>query len=325
MNQLTFSGSDRHRNLFKHPQDQGGKPHRYPLREAQEIVQTMLHEIASSPDFEDIIRTAFGDNADVTLFKKNWQSKAFSDLPPIRLAPSQQLDGAYAAYVAEWNVIYLSREFLRREWNSPSTIARAILEEVGHFLDAQINTTDSPGDEGAIFAALVVGEALTEQELQALRSEDDSRAVRLAGQLVTIEQANITGTEGNDVLNGTTEDDTIDGLAGNDTITGFAGNDSLIGGDGNDYLVSNTNNLSGTGVGVGIETLIGGAGIDSAVVDLGGETTPLIVTYSDPANGTISNGGILRELEIHLSLHRQRQRFRRPLRCQFLRRISWCR
>ena len=164
----------------------------------------MLHEIASSTTWDDAISTAFGSHADATVFQEKWKNHTFQDLPSIRVAPSQQLGGAYAAYVEEWNVIVLSIEFLRRQWNSPSTIARAILEEIGHFLDAQINSTDSKGDEGAIFAALVAGEQLSERELQALRSEEDRRTGTLAGQLVTIEQANIIGTAGNDVLNGTT-------------------------------------------------------------------------------------------------------------------------
>ena len=98
-------------------------------------------------------------------------------------------------------------------------------------------------------------------------------------------------------LYGGAGNDTLDGGSGNDYLEGGAGNDSLVGGEDNDYLVSDTNNLSGVGVGRGIETLIGGGGNDSALVDLGGESTPLTVVYNDATNGTISNGGILRELE----------------------------
>ena len=197
---LTFLG--RHLNPLEEPPARRGTRPLHLLSEAQEIVQTMLHEIASSPKFPAVISTAFGSNADATVFQEKWKNHSFENLPSIRVAPSQQLDGAYAAYVADWNVIFLSIELLRKEWNSPSTIARAILEEIGHFLDAQINATDSPGDEGAVFAALVAGESLSEQELQALRSEDDRRTVRLAGQLVTIEQATTIGTEEGDPRTG---------------------------------------------------------------------------------------------------------------------------
>ncbi len=99
-------------------------------------------------------------------------------------------------------------------------------------------------------------------------------------------------------LYGGAGNDNLDGGAGNDYLEGGAGNDSLVGGDGDDYLVTDTNNLTGTGIGRGVETVIGGAGTDAVLMDLGAETVELTVTYTDPSNGTVSNGGGLREVEI---------------------------
>ncbi len=48
--------------------------------------------------------------------------------------------------------------------------------------------------------------------------------------------ANITGTNGNDVLTGTAADDTIQGLGGNDKIIASGGSDTIDGGTGNDVL-----------------------------------------------------------------------------------------
>ena len=42
-----------------------------------------------------------------------------------------------------------------------------------------INKIDSPGDEGEIFANLVQGNLLSEQELQALKSENDTLRIRI--------------------------------------------------------------------------------------------------------------------------------------------------
>ena len=148
-----------------------------------------------------------------------------------------------------------------------------------------------------------------------LQAEDDRVVVTLAGRDVEIEQDTIPGTDGNDNLSGTSGDDLIEGFGGNDVISGLAGNDTLDGGEGNDYLegstgndslvggvgddylVTDTNNLSGVGVGTGVETVIGGAGNDIVLWDLGAETDALTVTYIDPTNGTISNGSVLREVE----------------------------
>jgi hypothetical protein len=56
---------------------------------------------------------------------------------------------------------------------NPAAVADVLLEEIGHSVDARLNVTDSPGDEGAIFAAVVQGKELSEGELQGLKSEDD--------------------------------------------------------------------------------------------------------------------------------------------------------
>ncbi|MGY4471668.1 Ca2+-binding RTX toxin-like protein [Bradyrhizobium sp. LB9.1b] len=77
--------------------------------------------------------------------------------------------------------------------------------------------------------------------------------------------SNSNGTSANDVLVGTSQADTIFGLAGNDRLQGLGGNDSLDGGAGFDRAVyadatgSVTVNLAagtGSGAGVGSDTLI---------------------------------------------------------------------
>ncbi|TAE01293.1 MAG: hypothetical protein EAZ96_19460 [Oscillatoriales cyanobacterium] len=77
-------------------------------------------------------------------------------------------------------------------------VADVLLEEIGHSVDARLNVTDSPGDEGAIFGAIVQGKVLSEGELQGLKSEDDSATVLLDGHQYLVEkQLN----DGNDTLN----------------------------------------------------------------------------------------------------------------------------
>ncbi|MFM6222949.1 MAG: hypothetical protein ACKPDM_21830, partial [Dolichospermum sp.] len=54
--------------------------------------------------------------------------------------------------------IYLSANFLAT--STAEAISAVLLEEIGHYVDAQINQVDSAGDEGAIFAELVQGNSV---------------------------------------------------------------------------------------------------------------------------------------------------------------------
>ncbi|NCR42696.1 MAG: hypothetical protein GPJ21_24685, partial [Microcystis aeruginosa W13-11] len=84
------------------------------------------------------------------------------------------------------NKIYLSESFLNVA--SSESLVKVILEEIGHYVDAQINQVDSAGDEGAIFASLVQGESLNAETLQVLKAEDDSSIINLEGEAITVEQ-----------------------------------------------------------------------------------------------------------------------------------------
>ncbi|MFM6550077.1 MAG: Calx-beta domain-containing protein, partial [Microcystis panniformis] len=84
------------------------------------------------------------------------------------------------------NQIYLSANFLAT--STAEAISAVLLEEIGHFVDAHINLSDSAGDEGAIFAALVQGYSLDTQTLQALKAEDDHATITINGQVVAVEQ-----------------------------------------------------------------------------------------------------------------------------------------
>ncbi|MFM6517719.1 MAG: calcium-binding protein, partial [Microcystis panniformis] len=134
------------------------------------------------------------------------------------------------------NKIYLSASFLNTA--SSATIINVILEEIGHYVDAQINQVDSAGDEGAIFSELVQGNSLDVATLDALRAENDQTIIIVNGEIIQVEQANFTGTNGNDNITGTSGDDNIDALGGNDTINGNGGLDNINGGAGIDLLIA---------------------------------------------------------------------------------------
>ncbi|MDM3863244.1 MAG: hypothetical protein PT118_26225, partial [Aphanizomenon gracile PMC644.10] len=100
---------------------------------------------------------------------------------------SSILGGANGAYASSKNKIYLSNTFVAGA--SLAAISGVLLEEIGHFVDAKINQTDSAGDEGAIFAALVRGQNLDVETLRVLKAEDDHSIITLNGQKIKVENA----------------------------------------------------------------------------------------------------------------------------------------
>jgi RHS repeat-associated protein len=143
-----------------------------------------------------------------------------------------------------------------------------------------------------------------------------------------IGDAEIRSGAGNDAITTSVSNDYVDGGVGNDTIDAGAGSDALFGGDGDDSIVGGAgddddrNDTRGTVFGrgglyggagndtldggdgndyldggTGVDTVIGGAGIDKLNLDLSAQTTSLSVTYTNTANGTVSNGTSFREIE----------------------------
>ena len=104
------------------------------------------------------------------------------------LADAQML-GALGAFAAQGPdgtpVIYLNDRLLQDAVDS-TQVERVMLEELGHWIDAQLNPgQDSAGDEGQRFAATVLGESVSETS----QTENDRSALRLGDQLVDVELA----------------------------------------------------------------------------------------------------------------------------------------
>jgi hypothetical protein len=151
-----------------------------------------LSKFAAGPDFVTKMNLAFGENWDAAGAKalaEGWFHGDFSDIPPVKVVSSAEIGGANGAFAAATNTIYLSKEFLDRNAANPAAVADVLLEEIGHSVDARLNVTDSPGDEGAIFAAVVQGKELSQGELQGLKGEDDTATVAIDGQDTTIEMS----------------------------------------------------------------------------------------------------------------------------------------
>ncbi|MGL4501304.1 MAG: hypothetical protein ACRCU2_19690, partial [Planktothrix sp.] len=144
--------------------------------EAMDIVKEQLTQFAKVPNFVEKMNLAFGESWDTQAansLTQDWLNGDFSLIPPVKFVSSAEIGGANGAFAAATDTIYLSRELLTGNGANPATVADVLLEEIGHSVDSRLNITDTPGDEGAIFAAVVQGKVLSEGELQGLRSEDD--------------------------------------------------------------------------------------------------------------------------------------------------------
>jgi hypothetical protein len=139
-------------------------------------------------NFWNLFDTAFGTQYDyLTAFtlKSQWQSHDFSSFPQIEVVSSDVLGTARGAYAISTNTIYLSDTFISSA--SQQSLEAVILEEFGHFVDAQVNQTDTAGDEGELFSAVVRGVSLSAAELSRIKTENDWATLSLNGNLVPVE------------------------------------------------------------------------------------------------------------------------------------------
>ncbi|MEA5578075.1 Calx-beta domain-containing protein [Anabaena sp. UHCC 0451] len=153
------------------------------------MTYTNLSQFAELDNFWTLFDTAFGtayNYANVAKLRSQWRKGDFSQFPNIEVISSSILGNANGAYGISTNKIYLSDAFVASA--TPQTLIGTLLEEYGHFVDAQVNQVDSEGDEGAIFAALVQRQSLDADTLRALKAEDDHGVIALNGQVIQVEQ-----------------------------------------------------------------------------------------------------------------------------------------
>jgi Ca2+-binding RTX toxin-like protein len=138
-------------------------------------------------DFESIYGSQY-NRLKADSLRSQWQNQDFSQLPQIEVVSSETLGTARGAYSTATNTIYLSDSLIAN--SSPDTIKAIILEEIGHFVDAQVNELDTLGDEGEYFSKVVRAVTLSDTELNSIKTEDDHSVITLQGQNINVEQAN---------------------------------------------------------------------------------------------------------------------------------------
>ncbi len=158
------------------------------LQQATLLISGKLQQFADDSAFDDKIQVAFGTAVNTDELQSQWQAGDLTGFPIMEIVSGNHLNGANGAYAIANNRIYLSYEFLSQNQGNLGAIVALLLEEYGHYVDGLLNSTDAPGDEGAIFAALVMGESLSEEALAYLKAEDDAGVVIINGEIITVEQ-----------------------------------------------------------------------------------------------------------------------------------------
>ncbi|MEI8251973.1 MAG: M48 family metalloprotease, partial [Synechococcus sp. ELA057] len=125
-----------------------------------------------------------------------WAAGEFSSLPPILLLPAEAISGAYGAYATSTDSIYINESWLLTA--SDEQIAAVLTEELGHFLDAHLNQSDTPGDEGEVFSNLL----LSPSAAASSSSADDSIVITVNGTSISAEAATATNTLNIDLSQG---------------------------------------------------------------------------------------------------------------------------
>ncbi len=162
------------------------------LQQALGVAESHLVNFATRSDFDEKMNLAFGESRDIAATEalaKAWETGDFSSIPGIEIRPGAEINGAASVFAGATNTIYISREYLSYNADNVEATAGVLLEEIGHAVDALVNDADSPGDEGAIFSALVRGQTLEPQQLEQMKAENDTASITLDGQVIQIEQA----------------------------------------------------------------------------------------------------------------------------------------
>ena len=144
------------------------------------------------------------------------------------------MPSAAGAYAESTGTIYLNKDWVRGA--KQDKIVKVLTEEYGHHLDALLNSKDTQGDEGEVFAELLVStkEIHSRNDRPDKTHHPDSGEITLHQAAIKVEFAStnpdgsiqLDGTEGR--YEGSTSNDTIFGSALADEVAGLSGTTGLM-------------------------------------------------------------------------------------------------
>ena len=126
----------------------------YPL----DFIET-LRNWANSSRAEKDLETVFGQALHWTAVYRHiqaFQNGDISLLPDVKILPAAAMPGLWGGYSRDLRLVFLAEDC------PLDLLTAALLEEVGHFLDQEFCAEETPGDEGALFAAAVLRGSITD-------------------------------------------------------------------------------------------------------------------------------------------------------------------
>ena len=117
------------------------------LRDAMDLVEARLTVKAGK---------VFQDEAGAAVLIGKWISEG-ADWTNLTVLPTDQMSTFDGAYDASEDRIFVSQRLLDPSV-SVQRLSDVLAEELGHRIDSRLSLGDSPGDEGAAFAAALRGD-----------------------------------------------------------------------------------------------------------------------------------------------------------------------
>ena len=153
----------------------------------QSLFREQFSEKAADPaEFHSFMKQVFGEDynlREAESYRRSALAGDFRWLPPVQFASDAELNGANGAYSAQTGVVYINEKLKQ---NLPLA-AQTFVEEAGHHLDARLNTSDTPGDEGEMFRRVLANEGLSAAEVRAIKTENDKGTVLIDGKEIEVE------------------------------------------------------------------------------------------------------------------------------------------
>ena len=258
-------------------------------------VRDELADFILAPEFDDYIKTAFGETVDPELAKEQIKDVLTGEnLPEVIMLPAADMEPAVGAYDPLTGSIYLADSLLP---DTDGVLVDVLLEELGHFLDSQLSESDSPGDEGELLAALVRGEGLTQFQVMMLRGEDDRVDIWVGGVEVEVEASEKVDFEkarnfkvGDEPMSVAVGDFNGDGIPDLAVANRDDDNVSVLLGKGDGSFGSATNFPVGNGSWkLAVEDLNGDGSPDLAVANAGDDNVSVLSGKGDGSFGSATN------------------------------------
>lgn len=152
-----------------------------------DLKQTFTAHAQDALKFHSLFKAVFGEDIDanqVESLRQDAVEGRYDWLPVVKWVSAEEMPQGYGAYHEASDTI-----FMNEAYRDTGIARKTFVEEVGHALDARLNTVDTTGDEGEHFELSLSGVPVSEQRLAEIQSEDDAGQIMIGGKTLNVEFA----------------------------------------------------------------------------------------------------------------------------------------